>query len=340
MMGRPPCCDKANVKRGPWTPEEDAKILAYVASHGIGNWTLVPQKAGLNRCGKSCRLRWTNYLRPDLKHDNFTPEEEACILELHKTIGSRWSLIAKHLPGRTDNDVKNYWNTKLKKKLKNMGIDPLTHKPFAQVFAEFGKLSGLPSPSNQNALLKNTIKNEAVFEPEPRSFPTNAQNSRFVSPEMHEQLQIQNTPLVHNFPREPIQPPHSSSDTSFPHFASSPYCSSSYEQPLSQFLTSSSSTPWNEFILQDPDTELPRQDSKFPGTFSSDDPMTPSVQGEAGPICGFTNEGVNNLDEDITEGARGEASSSMAEDSFVENILARDRQMQLEYPQLLDGYFD
>nr|GMC59405.1 transcription factor MYB35 [Ipomoea batatas] len=211
-----------------------------------------------------------------------------------------------------------------------MGIDPLTHKPFAQVFAEFGKLSGLPSPSNQNALLKNTVKNEALFEPEPRSFPTNVQNSRFVSPEMNEQLQIQNTPLVHNFPREPIQPPHSSPDTSFPHFASSPYCSSSYEQPLSQFLTSSSSTPWNEFILQDPDTELPRQDSKFPGTFSSDDPMTPSVQ----------DEGVNNLDEDITEGARGEASSSMAEDSFVENILARDRQMQLEYPQLLDGYFD
>lgn len=88
-MGRPPCCDKANVKRGPWTAEEDAKILAYVSRHGIGNWTLVPQKAGLNRCGKSCRLRWTNYLRPDLNHDNFTPEEEESILELHKTIGSR-----------------------------------------------------------------------------------------------------------------------------------------------------------------------------------------------------------------------------------------------------------
>lgn len=247
--------------------------------------------------------------------------------------------------------MKNYWNTKLKKKLKNMGIDPLTHKPFAQVFAEFGKLSGLPSPSNQNALLKNTIKNEALFEPEPRSFPINVPNSRFVNAEMNEQLQIQNSPLVHNFPRESIQPPHSSSDNSFTHFTSSQYCSSSYEQPLSQFLTSSSSsssTPWNEFILQDPcpmpDTEVPTQDCKFPGTFSSDDPMTTSVQGEAMPLCGFTNEGMNNLDEDITEGltekSHGEASSSMAEDSFVENILARDRQMQLEYPQLLDGYFD
>ncbi|CAM9003170.1 unnamed protein product [Rhodiola kirilowii] len=135
-MGRPPCCDKTNVKRGLWTAEEDAKILAYVASHGVGNWTLVPQKAGLNRCGKSCRLRWTNYLRPDLKHEGFTAEEEDYIIELHKAVGSRWSLIAKKLPGRTDNDVKNYWNTKLKKKLASMGIDPITHKPISRVVTD------------------------------------------------------------------------------------------------------------------------------------------------------------------------------------------------------------
>ncbi|GAU39716.1 hypothetical protein TSUD_275110 [Trifolium subterraneum] len=90
-MGRPPCCDKSNVKRGLWTPEEDAKILAYVAKHGIGNWTLVPKIAGLNRCGKSCRLRWTNYLRPDLKHDSFTTQEEELIITLHAAIGSRLS---------------------------------------------------------------------------------------------------------------------------------------------------------------------------------------------------------------------------------------------------------
>ncbi|KAM1112115.1 hypothetical protein ACFX13_045829 [Malus domestica] len=81
-MGRPPCCDKSNVKRGLWTAAEDAKILAYVSKHGVGNWTLVPKKAGLNRCGKSCRLRWTNYLRPDLKHDNFTPQEQEHIIDL------------------------------------------------------------------------------------------------------------------------------------------------------------------------------------------------------------------------------------------------------------------
>ncbi|KAG9450362.1 hypothetical protein H6P81_010327 [Aristolochia fimbriata] len=143
-MGRPPCCDKSNVKRGLWTAEEDAKILAYISTHGTGNWTSVPIKAGLKRCGKSCRLRWTNYLRPDLKHESFTPQEEDLIITLHATIGSRWSIIAAQLPGRTDNDVKNYWNTKLRKKLYEMGIDPVTHKPISQILADYGKM-GLPT---------------------------------------------------------------------------------------------------------------------------------------------------------------------------------------------------
>ncbi|KAH0470591.1 hypothetical protein IEQ34_000314 [Dendrobium chrysotoxum] len=130
---RPPCCDKLNVKKGLWTAEEDAKLLAYVSTHGTGNWTNVPKKAGLKRCGKSCRLRWTNYLRPNLKHEGFTPQEEELIVTLHATIGSRWSIIANQLPGRTDNDVKNYWNTKLSKKLALNGIDPVTHRPISEI---------------------------------------------------------------------------------------------------------------------------------------------------------------------------------------------------------------
>ncbi|KAG0452445.1 hypothetical protein HPP92_024844 [Vanilla planifolia] len=130
---RPPCCDKLSVKKGLWTAEEDAKLLAYVSTHGTGNWTTVPKKAGLKRCGKSCRLRWTNYLRPNLKHEGFSPQEEELIVTLHATIGSRWSIIANQLPGRTDNDVKNYWNTKLSKKLAQRGIDPVTHRPISEV---------------------------------------------------------------------------------------------------------------------------------------------------------------------------------------------------------------
>nr|XP_010929471.1 transcription factor MYB36 [Elaeis guineensis] len=72
---------------------------------------------GLKRCGKSCRLRWLNYLRPDIKRGGFSEEEDQIICSLYISIGSRWSIIAAQLPGRTDNDVKNYWNTRLKKKL-------------------------------------------------------------------------------------------------------------------------------------------------------------------------------------------------------------------------------
>ncbi|ESQ45566.1 hypothetical protein EUTSA_v10010576mg [Eutrema salsugineum] len=117
-MGRAPCCDKANVKKGPWSPEEDAKLKSYIETSGTGgNWIALPHKIGLKRCGKSCRLRWLNYLRPNIKHGGFSEEEENIICNFYLTIGSRWSIIAAQLPGRTDNDIKNYWNTRLKKKL-------------------------------------------------------------------------------------------------------------------------------------------------------------------------------------------------------------------------------
>ncbi|KAK7285014.1 hypothetical protein RJT34_19770 [Clitoria ternatea] len=125
-MGRAPCCDKANVKKGPWSPEEDAKLKEYIEKYGTGgNWIALPQKVGLKRCGKSCRLRWLNYLRPNIKHGQFSAAEDKIICSLFTSIGSRWSIIASQLPGRTDNDIKNYWNTKLKKKMMaNMNLSP------------------------------------------------------------------------------------------------------------------------------------------------------------------------------------------------------------------------
>ncbi|PKU74766.1 transcription factor MYB106-like [Dendrobium catenatum] len=128
-MGRSPCCDKVGLKKGPWTSEEDQKLLAYIEKHGHGSWRALPNKAGLQRCGKSCRLRWTNYLRPDIKRGKFSMQEEQSIIQLHALLGNRWSAIATHLPKRTDNEIKNYWNTHLKKRLAKMGIDPITHKP-------------------------------------------------------------------------------------------------------------------------------------------------------------------------------------------------------------------
>ncbi|XP_009621190.1 transcription factor MYB16-like [Nicotiana tomentosiformis] len=128
-MGRLPCIDKKGFKKGPWTPEEDQKLLAYIEEHGCGSWSDLPPKAGLQRCGRSCRLRWINYLRPNIKRGKFSSEEERTILQLHALLGNRWSAIASLLPNRSDNVVKNYWNTRLKKRLIKMGIDPMTHQP-------------------------------------------------------------------------------------------------------------------------------------------------------------------------------------------------------------------
>ncbi|KAG9132239.1 hypothetical protein Leryth_020528 [Lithospermum erythrorhizon] len=119
-MGRPPCCDKIGVKKGPWTPEEDIILVSYIQEHGPGNWRAVPTNTGLLRCSKSCRLRWTNYLRPGIRRGNFTEQEEKMIIHLQALLGNRWAAIASYLPQRTDNDIKNYWNTHLKKKLKRL----------------------------------------------------------------------------------------------------------------------------------------------------------------------------------------------------------------------------
>ncbi|XWS37695.1 hypothetical protein CRYUN_Cryun19dG0067100 [Craigia yunnanensis] len=128
-MGRQPCCDKLGVKKGPWTAEEDKKLVNFILTHGQCCWRAVPKLAGLRRCGKSCRLRWTNYLRPDLKRGLLNEDEEQLVIDLHARLGNRWSKIAARLPGRTDNEIKNHWNTHIKKKLIKMGIDPVTHEP-------------------------------------------------------------------------------------------------------------------------------------------------------------------------------------------------------------------
>ncbi|KAL4340106.1 hypothetical protein GQ457_08G014400 [Hibiscus cannabinus] len=124
-----PCCTKVGLKRGPWTPEEDELLANYIKKEGGGRWRTLPKRAGLLRCGKSCRLRWMNYLRPSVKRGQIAPDEEDLILRLHRLLGNRWSLIAGRIPGRTDNEIKNYWNTHLSKKLVSQGIDPRTHRP-------------------------------------------------------------------------------------------------------------------------------------------------------------------------------------------------------------------
>ncbi|KAL2527272.1 myb domain protein [Abeliophyllum distichum] len=122
---RKPCCDKERVRRGAWTPEEDKILTDFITENGHGTWRNLPKLAGLVRCGKSCRLRWTNYLRPDIKRGTFSPEEENTIVHLHGMLGNKWAAIASKLPGRTDNDVKNFWNSHLRKRFGSVG----SHQP-------------------------------------------------------------------------------------------------------------------------------------------------------------------------------------------------------------------
>ncbi|RWR84078.1 protein ODORANT1 [Cinnamomum micranthum f. kanehirae] len=184
-MGRYPPCERNGLKKGPWTPEEDEKLVQHLQKQDHGSWKQISKLAGretklspslshththlpfettceatswgvlnidiisvyafagLNRCGKSCRLRWTNYLRPDIKRGKFSQEEEETILKLHSILGNRWSTIATHLPGRTDNEIKNFWNTHLKKKVKQMGFDPITGRLPTDIFAGLPHLIAL-----------------------------------------------------------------------------------------------------------------------------------------------------------------------------------------------------
>ncbi|KAL2540147.1 Transcription factor LAF1 [Abeliophyllum distichum] len=112
---------KKKQKKGLWSPDEDEKLRNHILKHGHGCWSSVPINAGLQRNGKSCRLRWINYLRPGLKRGMFSREEEEIVLDLHRTLGNKWSQIALKLPGRTDNEIKNYWHSYLKKKVAKMG---------------------------------------------------------------------------------------------------------------------------------------------------------------------------------------------------------------------------
>ncbi|XP_031120504.1 transcription factor MYB26 [Ipomoea triloba] len=163
-MGHHNCCNKQKVKRGLWSPEEDEKLINYISNYGHGCWSTLPKLAGLQRCGKSCRLRWINYLRPDLKRGSFSPQEAALIIELHRILGNRWAQIAKHLPGRTDNEVKNFWNSSIKKKLISHGGRLSHHLPSSPApilsnvssnpnFQTF--YSQLPSSNNPNFIQNN-----------------------------------------------------------------------------------------------------------------------------------------------------------------------------------------
>ncbi|KAG5390748.1 hypothetical protein IGI04_032289 [Brassica rapa subsp. trilocularis] len=155
-MGRKTWFNDDGMKKGEWIAEEDEKLIAYINEHGMCDWRSIPKRAGLQRCGKSCRLRWLNYLRPGIKRGKFTPQEEEKIIKVHGVLGNRWAAIAKHMENRTDNDIKNHWNSCLKKRLSRNGIDPMTHElvnnnlTVTTTYVECGSSSTTTWPTREN----------------------------------------------------------------------------------------------------------------------------------------------------------------------------------------------
>ncbi|GLJ05908.1 hypothetical protein SUGI_0028020 [Cryptomeria japonica] len=156
---------KGERNKGTWTFEEDIRLISYITFNGEGRWEFLAKASGLNRSGRSCRLRWVNYLSPDLNHTNMTPQEERLIVDLHARWGNRWSRIAESLPGRTDNRIKNFWKTHLKKKILHKGnagdkvhLESSIHS------------SSLPSSSTTGAQHQSAISS---FQPNPITFMTN-----------------------------------------------------------------------------------------------------------------------------------------------------------------------
>ncbi|CAN1216451.1 Transcription factor MYB35 [Linum perenne] len=361
-MVRPPaCCGNVNLKRGLWTPEEDAKILAHVAKHGTGNWTSAPKKAGLRRCGKSCRLRWNNYLRPDLNHETFKPEEEEMIVKLHAAIGSRWSIIAQQLPGRTDNDVKNHWNTKLRKKLSEMGIDPVTHKPFSQILTDYGNINGgISSRPRIGSLNRDHLKTANTANPLPQSAGVSSiSTNNFMDEKDSEILPISDCYIINNnnnmmssdvnegqsldlmdqlqaiklvteaataagddyYPSFPSSSSSSSSSSTCSTAAAAAAAAASHEMMMS---TRKSSPPfsWRDFLLEDDDVQIPEE------AYGNDD--------DIGMEIWSPGEKQRNQQQSSYAVAATNVGSS-ASSSFVEGILNGDgrRDMFLDFSSLL-----
>ncbi|KAJ0970668.1 hypothetical protein J5N97_018627 [Dioscorea zingiberensis] len=139
------------VRKGPWTAEEDEILMEYVRKNGPRDWSSIRSKGLLPRTGKSCRLRWVNKLKPDLKTGcKFSPEEEHIVIDLQARFGNKWARIATYLPGRTDNDVKNFWSTRQKR------------------LARILKTTALPAKSDKNLQqINSAVLPPPAFEPGP-----------------------------------------------------------------------------------------------------------------------------------------------------------------------------
>ncbi|KAD5508366.1 hypothetical protein E3N88_16069 [Mikania micrantha] len=164
-MGRPPCSSESNdLKKGPWTPEEDEILIAYIEKHGHDSWRALPKRAGLNRCGKSCRLRWINYLNPEIKRGKITQEEENLIINLHSNLGNKVPTIMNPWTNINDQLLHNI--------LQIINMNPLpnaSRSTFLDLHCDFKK---------PDELLRDEMINQYVMNP-PEDWMKYANNIAF-----------------------------------------------------------------------------------------------------------------------------------------------------------------
>ncbi|KAG6600191.1 Transcription factor DUO1, partial [Cucurbita argyrosperma subsp. sororia] len=133
--------DGTQMKKGPWSVEEDEVLMNYVNKFGPRDWSSLRSKGLLPRTGKSCRLRWVNKLQPNLKTGcKFSADEERVVIELQAQFGNKWAKIATYLPGRTDNDVKNFWSTRRKRLGRMLQTPPQKSQKHNQKISESRRL--------------------------------------------------------------------------------------------------------------------------------------------------------------------------------------------------------
>ncbi|MFQ6635329.1 hypothetical protein Gotur_010076 [Gossypium turneri] len=246
------------LKKGPWTAIEDAVLVEYVRSHGEGSWNAVQKNTGLARCGKSCRLRWVNHLRPNLKKGSFSPEEEKIIIELHAKMGNKWARMATQLPGRTDNEIKNYWNTRVKRRQRQgLPLYPPDVQPFYSQHQHRQRHSHPPSPIPSPP--PTTAPNSCF------SFQTPVVSPHTSNPMPLHPLHIPHTPPPQNF----LYNPHSALTTPPPSLQSPNSASTAPPLP-----SPSASTPHHISPLHSPHNPPPFPTLpliNYPNTTTDDD---------------------------------------------------------------------